>query len=383
MVIRNSSIFSRSRFTTSSIPIYSPIHLSTSLAPERNHFRSHLATEASSSLNKVTLERLMRFGSPPLSPEASIQSGELTRVELIQRLERRVKVQLSLPYLPASNPYTSEVMSIYTDALNGLRELLPITSIKDNTKFVNKLEKMIEDEANVIPLFAKGFQECKRYLSEDQIGSFLDKAIRARLSIRLLAEQHISLSKGSESSKIGIIDTQLKIRESIDRSARFVSDLCHGTYGTSPDWILQGDLNAKACFVGIHLEYVLTEILKNAFRATVERQLQLKEPSNLPPVEITTSVYEPTPVQPHPAELIPSNKSSNDLLCIRIRDYGGGIRPSDFEKIFSYAFTTVGQHEPEAVEWDDGFFGQIDGLKSGLGRIAGLGYGYVELLGSS
>lgn len=69
----------------------------------------------------------MRFGPPPLSPEASIESAELTRVELTQRLERRVKVQLSLPYLPASNPHTSEVMSIYTNALKELREVLPIT----------------------------------------------------------------------------------------------------------------------------------------------------------------------------------------------------------------------------------------------------------------
>lgn len=115
--------------------------------------------------------------------------------------------------------------------------------------------------------------------------------------------------------------------------------------------------------------------MKNAFRATVERQLHLKESSNLPPVEITISIYKPSPVQAPPPDLAPSTKVSNDLLCIRIRDYGGGIRPSDFEKIFSYAFTTVGQHEPEAAEWDEGLFGQTDGLQSGLGRIAGLGYG--------
>lgn len=247
--------------------------------------------------------------------------------------------------------------------------------MKENEKFVKKLEKVVEDEADVLPLFAKGFQECKRYLSAEQIGSFLDKAIRARLSIRLLAEQHIALTKGSESTKIGIVDTQLNVRDLIDRSARFVSDLCHGTYGTSPDWIIKGDLDAKVCFVGIHLEYVLTELLKNAFRATVERQLHLKESSNLPPVEITISIYKPSPVQAPPPDLAPSTKVSNDLLCIRIRDYGGGIRPSDFEKIFSYAFTTVGQHEPEAAEWDEGLFGQTDGLQSGLGRIAGLGYG--------
>lgn len=79
-----------------------------------------------------------------------------------------------------------------------------------------------------------GFQECHRYLSEEQISSFLNKAIRGRISIRLLAEQHLSLSTSHvpismESTQIGIVDTQLDIRKLIERSASFVRDLCDGT----------------------------------------------------------------------------------------------------------------------------------------------------------
>ncbi|KAG0150103.1 hypothetical protein CROQUDRAFT_88383 [Cronartium quercuum f. sp. fusiforme G11] len=348
---------------------------------------------STTSLNKVTFERLMRLGPPPLSPQALIESAELTRVELTERLERRINVQMSLPYLPASNPHTSEVMKIYTNAWAELSATPPITcdflsSLEQNGQLVNQLEKMVEDEANIIPLFAKGFQECRRYLSEDQISSFLDKAIRDRLSIRLLAEQHLALShpaaQGSD-TLIGIVNTELDIRNSIDRSAAFVRDLCDGTYGHSPSWIVKGDLNAKGCFVGIHSKvfnnpsglltllefassssestYILTEILKNAFRATAEYHLKLPGSLVIPPIEITLSISQPP--------LPPNLRQLPKMLSIRIRDYGGGICPRIIDNIFAYAFTTISQSD----DYDEGLFGQADGLKSGLGRLAGLGYG--------
>jgi hypothetical protein len=38
----------------------------------------------------VSLDRLMRFGAPPLTPSKIVESAELTRNELSQRLQRRV-----------------------------------------------------------------------------------------------------------------------------------------------------------------------------------------------------------------------------------------------------------------------------------------------------
>ena len=39
------------------------------------------------------------------------------------------------------------------------------------------------------------FQECARYLTPEQISEFLDKAIRNRIAVRLIAEQHIAISR--------------------------------------------------------------------------------------------------------------------------------------------------------------------------------------------
>lgn len=134
----------------------------------------------------------------------------------------------------------------------------------------------------------------------------------------------------------------------------------------------------------MHLEYILTEILKNSFRATVEQHTRLQRAGllSLPPVVITISPPEP-------------RDTESAFLSIRIRDQGGGVLPSNMARIFSYAFTTAGRGETEfgdtggpyaaqhvggsaAVgEGDTGLFSEIagKGLQTGLGTIAGLGYG--------
>ena len=37
----------------------------------------------------------------------------------------------------------------------------------------------------------RSFQECARYMTPEQISTFLDKAIRSRIAVRLIAEQHM------------------------------------------------------------------------------------------------------------------------------------------------------------------------------------------------
>lgn len=248
---------------------------------------------------------------------------------------------------------------------------------------------MVDDAADVIGMFATGFKESKRYLSEDQITSFLNRAIQSRISMRLIAEQHLALSKADEpcsARRIGIVDPELKLAKTLESVLKFVEELCEATYGTAPEWRISGEMNTKVCFVEMHLQYVLIEVIKNAFRATVEHHRQVSKSPNptLPPVEVTFSVQN-APSANHssedPARLTSSEPQiSPSLLCIRIRDQGGGIDPLLFPRVFSYAFSTVGSAEMPIdsigyqADLDRISHGQ-DSLKSNLGRIAGLGFG--------
>lgn len=108
----------------------------------------------------------------------------------------------------------------------------------------------------------------------------------------------------------------------------------------------------------------------------------------IPPVALT--ITPPTYSSPHPA-----------VLSIRIRDQGGGVSPANIPHIFSYSFTTAGPAEdadelgggPYAAQHvggsaaingsadagggSGGLFGEIvgRGIQTGMGTIAGLGYG--------
>jgi len=148
------------------------------------------------------------------------------------------------------------------------------------------------------------------------------------------------------------------------------------------------------------LEYILTEILKNAFRATVERHRDVGGFStDLPSVKITVS-------RPQNSD---NSGHGGTFLSMRIRDQGGGVPPRNMARIFSYAFTTAGSARDGEADIDDDLhveslagritntygtintFGEITGkgLRTGIGTIAGLGYGlpmsrlYAKYFGGS
>jgi 26S proteasome regulatory subunit T1 len=130
---------------------------------------------------------------------------------------------------------------------------------------------MVEEARENIPILARGFQESKRYMSEEEISTFLNRAIRNRIAIRLIAEQHISQSAMSSSSspfvtsspspsssskpntKIGIIDTECSPLEMIQMCGRYVTELCEGTLGRSPELIVDGERDARFHYVPVHV----------------------------------------------------------------------------------------------------------------------------------
>ncbi|KAJ3737435.1 P-loop containing nucleoside triphosphate hydrolase protein [Lentinula guzmanii] len=363
-----------------------------------------LAKYASSPHRPLNLSALLSFGRP-LTPSSVLASVSYALEEIPRRLATRVQSLEALPFIVGTNPYIASILAAHKESFMWLATYPTPKTLEENAKFAETLEDLVEKHANDIPTIAKGFQECSKYMSNAQISEFLDGAIRNRISVRLIAEQHISLSRAihdSENLNVGVVNTHCSPADMVRMCGSFVGELCEATLGASPVIVIEGDRDASFAYVPVHLEYVLTELLKNAFRATVEHHLKKDMGrGSMPPILTTLSAPPRLP------------GSTSNYFSIRIRDQGGGVTPTNIPQIFSYAFTTAGrgasgddgsgggpyaaQHVGGSAAIGDGgmgegnLFGEITGkgLQTGLGTIAGLGYGlpmsrlYAKYFGGS
>ena len=317
--------------------------------------------------------------------------------------------------------------------MHSLSTLLPfatreIRTAADEDTFVDLMAGLVQTHANTIPVLARGFLESRKYIHSDAVTRFLDEHLRARIGTRLIAEQHLALyyssqesersgSGQAQSSFVGIIDTALRPSKIIAACENYVSDICELSYGVRPSLVINGDPDARIAHVPVHLEYIITELLKNAFRATVEANNERE------PVEVTIA---PAPEEDealssndakgdsgvalaHQGELAPSNVSdvssagpiaehtaSTPGVTIRLRDRGGGISPTNYANLWNYGFTTF--NEREAASSGGGSSSEALNVISGAGAgggaagnggssLAGLGYGlplaraYAEYFG--
>ncbi|KAJ7231445.1 atypical/PDHK/BCKDK protein kinase [Mycena haematopus] len=362
--------------------------------PTSAHLTQLLQRYASSPPLSLDLGTLLSFGRP-VTPTSVLSSVNFALAEIPRRLAKRVRSLEALPFIVGTNPYVANTLNAYRDSFELLTTFPAVSTLEENKKFTEQLEDLVHRHANDIPTMAKGFLECAKYMSPTQVSNFLDGMIRNRISVRLIAEQHIAISRALEDAvgpvgNVGVVDMQCSPSQMIRMCESYVAELCSATLGASPSIIIDGEPDATFGYVPVHLEYILTEILKNSFRATVE----FHKARALPPVRITLSRPSTGP----------------NFLSIRIRDEGGGVSPSNMARIFSYAFTTAkssddhdldGGGGPYAAQHvgglanigggDTNLFSEITskGLQTGLGSIAGLGYGlpmsklYAQYFGGS
>ena len=190
-------------------------------------------------------------------------------------------------------------------------------------------------------------------------------------------EKHLSDEDGE--TYIGTVDTQMLPAQIIKSCATFVGDICEMRYGVRPRLIIEGHTNERFPYIPVHLEYMVTELLKNAFRSTIETNSGLKAKNaatstsydsdsdsdsdreddeyeaskDLPPVIVTLAMSTRTIPTAAPEQLDPFAITGRDtegaqvhlspvekLLSIRIRDRGGGIPPEVQPNVWKYSFTT-------------------------------------------
>ncbi|POS87407.1 hypothetical protein EPUL_000662, partial [Erysiphe pulchra] len=365
-----------------------------------------IAKYANQPLREIKLADLIKYGRAPISLNALLSSANSTLSLLPIRLAYRIRAMWHLPFIIVANP---NIRKIYNNYLNSLSTLLSynfkyITMLDEETQFTKALITLVESHSQTISTLAQGFIECRKYMSSDEVTKFLNEHLRARIGTRLIAEQHIAIhnlfhqqqklnsdaNHQISSPHKGILDTSLKPADMINSCGCFVSDICESKYHVRPSWVINGDSSTTIAYIPVHLQYILTELLKNAFRATIENNTHQE------PITITIS--------PVPKSLKSSCQSASSIngqdsnlpeypdhgVTIRIQDRGGGISPENIPHIWCYSFTTFSEEnfQQSTRNCMNEFNINLDaGIRPN--SIAGLGYGlplartYAEYFGGS
>ncbi|KAJ2232986.1 hypothetical protein IWW45_004542 [Coemansia sp. RSA 485] len=347
---------------------------------EPSFYSENVDRYAAKNHQRVTLRSLLHMCEPPLTREGLLSNAQYLCRERPVRYAKRVKLFQQLPYIVNLNPHINEVYKIYYGNFEESRKFPMVQSTRDQEQFVDMLARQSRVLRDIMPDIARGFYECQRYFGTDERSRFLDQLIKMRIGLRLLTSQYIAqyhqyqatlngeYEKETENHRYqGIIDNRLYLAEMVHLCAQSVQAMCDMTYGQAPDFIIDGQTDVSFRYIPSHLHYMLTELLKNAFRATL---LVAKDNNKHRPVLVTVS-------------------EGSGRVAIRIRDYGGGIPLKIHPRIFDYSFTTVTHHSMD----DEPLPGSTDGtLGSSSGAqppIAGLGFGlpmtkvYAEYFGGS
>ncbi|KAJ2355775.1 hypothetical protein GGF43_002484 [Coemansia sp. RSA 2618] len=355
---------------------------------------------ASQKIRPVSLGQLLKYRRLPLSAENILDSVSYSQAELPVRLAKRVISFHRLPFIVGTNPHIARVYSQYYEAFDRLHAFAPITDLNAEWEFTRTLEHQTQLLVDVIPAISQGFLECKQYMPREERTAFINDLIRSRIGLRVIGEQHVALSfqfrdeqkaaqalrSGDEQKPaprpnsvddvwVGAIHTRLLPARMLEQCAHMVQNMCEMHYTTAPRYYIDGDVDETISYIPSHFEYITCELLKNAFRATVELSSRANRSAH-PPIQITITKGE-------------------GYVGVRIRDQGGGISKNNMRNIFEYSWSSM-QEGDSADESGPGSSMAGMSMQTNLalqqgigGPIAGLGFGlpmarlYAEYFGGS
>jgi hypothetical protein len=217
-----------------------------------------------------------------------------------------------------TNPHLSQVYELYYKSFDSFRRFPVVRTVEENDDFCKVISENLKEHLSVIPNLVMGVLECQDLVSPDTMDNFIHTMLRARISRRVIAEQHLALTEtfnspwhvpqpSSENEFVGEVLLRCNVKEVIERCGKFTQDLCRMSAGPDafvPEIRIQGHTTATFPYVLSHLEYIVGELLRNSVQAVMERFKDNESPP--PPVEVLICEA-------------PQN------VVIRISDQGGGI----------------------------------------------------------
>ena len=281
-------------------------------------------------IRPISLRQLFFFGRT-LTESRLLSSANYVRLELPTRIAHRLREMQRLPYVVVTNPRLSLVYELYYKAFENFRKMPAIRTVEENDHFCKIVAETLREHLAVIPNLVIGVLECQDLVSADIMDTFVNGMLRARISRRVIAEQHLALtetfsspwhipqSTSSESDFVGEVLLKCNARDIIRQCGLTAQQLCRKSAGPDasiPEINIQGHLTATFPYVLSHLEYIIGELLRNSMQAVMEKHGSPSE--GLPPIEVLIC-------------------EAQQHVVIRISDQGGGVPRDILPYLWSFS----------------------------------------------
>lgn len=267
-------------------------------------------------IRPMSLRQLFFFGRT-LNRDRLISSANYVRNELPTRIAHRLREMQSLPYVVVTNPHLSYVYELYYQSFENFRKLPVVNTLEDNDHLCKVVGQSLQEHRTVIPKMIMGVLECQDLMPADAMDAFVNGMLRARISRRVIAEQHLALTEfylspshsphpSSENDLVGEVLLRCNAKDIIRSCGEFAQRICRGSVrGVAvPEINIRGHVSATFPYVLSHLEYIIGELLRNSIQATMDHYKGSDGPP--PPIEVLIC-------------------EAPQQVVIRISDQGGGI----------------------------------------------------------
>ncbi|KAL8438808.1 hypothetical protein Efla_003845 [Eimeria flavescens] len=294
--------------------------------------------------------------------------------ELPVRFASRVKQLESLP-LFHTEPLIMQVRHTYVESFKKLRTSCSCCCCCCCCQVVFNLKKR---HAPIVPMVVTGIRNLRevvpQFFTEKYVDEFLDGFFLSRIGTEMLTSSYLTSN--------GVVDMgccSVCLHADAEK-------LCHSHYGTCPQIEIWNYNEAHFATVPQYLYYILSELLKNALRATMEHHPSQPAAARVPPAlasgdrgplsggpaalwqaeahRVACIAQHPKPswrsprggrcshpdphyrtaeeiANPHmpPVQLLVAGDDHS--ISIRLSDMGGGIAAETQPRIWSYMYTTA------------------------------------------
>lgn len=277
----------------------------------------------------ISLKQLAQYydDSSQLTKQKIISSGKFVKEEICIRIAHVLNLLQGLPFNVVNNFHFVQVYESYYNIFDRFRKFPSIKTIEDNERFAEFLYQISADFNSLnLHHLIMGALECRilDLYPSNLIDELVSKLLRARISRRLIIEEHLSITSNFLMGKkenmmvLGDIFQECNGRQYLLEASKvcenFINDMFYEGI-LLPEFIINGDTNLKFYFLPSQLKYLLGEILRNSYEATIKEYIRkgLKKPN---PITVTMI-------------------QNNQHVIFRISDLAGGI-PDDEKTIWSF-----------------------------------------------